>query len=107
MTLGTPPSAAGIRAAAACAVLLGSALAGLRLARTGRELREARRAVARARVLHDGLGHALALIAIKSELAGRVLAASPARAAQEVGDIRRVSRQALAEVREGLPGGAP
>jgi two-component system sensor histidine kinase DesK len=107
MTLRTPPSAAGTRAAAAFAVLLGGALAGLRLARAGRELREARRAVARARDLHDGLGHALAVIAVKSELAGRVLAASPARAAREVGDIHRVSRQALADVREGLPGGAP
>lgn len=107
MTLPTPPRAAGTAAAAACAVLLGGALAGVRLARAGRELREARRAVARARDLHDGLGHALALIAIKSELAGRMLAASPDRAAQEVGDIRRVSRQALADVRASLPEGAP
>ncbi|WP_031521384.1 histidine kinase dimerization/phosphoacceptor domain-containing protein [Streptomyces sp. NRRL F-5123] len=107
MTLPTPPHAAGMRAAAACAVLLGGALAGARLARAGRELREARQAVARARDLHDGLGHALALIAIKSELAGRMLAASPARAAREVGDIHRVSRQALAEVRAGLPEEAP
>jgi two-component system sensor histidine kinase DesK len=57
-----------------------------------------------ARDLHDLLGHSLSVIALKSELAGRLLEQDPARASQEIDDIQTVTRQALAEVREAVQG---
>jgi two-component system, NarL family, sensor histidine kinase DesK len=86
----------------------------VRLVRTNLALRQAREEIARlvvseerlrfARDLHDLLGHSLSLIALKSELAGRLLPAAPERAAAEVADVERVARQALAEVREAVSG---
>jgi two-component system sensor histidine kinase DesK len=83
--------------------------------RTSRELREQRAELARytavteerlriARDLHDLLGHSLSLIALKSELAGRLVSIAPERARTEIGDIERVARTALQEVREALAG---
>ena len=82
--------------------------------RTNRELLEARAEVARlavadervrfARDLHDLLGHSLSVIALKSELAGRLLPGRPDAAAEQVADIERVSRRALSEVREAVGG---
>jgi two-component system, NarL family, sensor histidine kinase DesK len=57
-----------------------------------------------ARDLHDLLGHNLSVIALKSELAGRLVLAAPERAAAEIGDIERVARTALQEVREAVAG---
>jgi two-component system sensor histidine kinase DesK len=57
-----------------------------------------------ARDLHDLLGHSLSLIVLKSELAGRLMEASPQRAAVEVRDIERVAREALREVRDAVSG---
>ena len=57
-----------------------------------------------ARDLHDLLGHTLSLIALKSELAGRLVAAAPERAAAEIGDVEAAARQALHEVREAVAG---
>jgi two-component system sensor histidine kinase DesK len=57
-----------------------------------------------ARDLHDLLGHSLSLITLKSELAGRLLPASPARAAIEVGDVERAARDALRQVRAAVTG---
>jgi two-component system sensor histidine kinase DesK len=57
-----------------------------------------------ARDLHDLLGHSLSLIILKSELAGRLLPASPARAAAEVGDVERAARDALQRVRTAVVG---
>ncbi|MEV0275430.1 sensor histidine kinase [Streptomyces sp. NPDC050610] len=93
----------------------GFAMTGVRqMVRTTRALREARATVAHlaaneerlrlARDLHDLLGHSLSLITLKSELAGRMLPASPESAAQQVADIERVSRQALVDVREAVSG---
>jgi len=53
-----------------------------------------------ARDLHDLLGHNLSLIALKSELARRLIAVSPDRAEAEIADIESVARTALQEVRE-------
>lgn len=69
----------------------------------------ARTAVARererfARDLHDLLGHSLSVIALKAELAGRLVLVDGERAAAEVADIESVARQALAEVRETVGG---
>ena len=57
-----------------------------------------------ARDLHDLLGHSLSVIAIKAELAGRLLALDPERAASEVADVESVARQSLREVRQAVSG---
>ncbi|MEW2129453.1 sensor histidine kinase [Streptomyces sp. NPDC005435] len=96
-------------------VLIGFAMVGVgQLVRTTVELRKARATVAQlaaneerlrlARDLHDLLGHSLSLITLKSELAGRMLPGEPEKAAQQVADIERVSRQALVDVREAVTG---
>ncbi|WP_428986073.1 sensor histidine kinase [Streptomyces pyxinae] len=97
------------------ALLGGFAMVGTRqMIVTTVELRQARATVAQlaaneerlrlARDLHDLLGHSLSLITLKSELAGRMLPDHPDRAAQQVADIERVSRQALTDVREAVTG---
>jgi two-component system sensor histidine kinase DesK len=78
------------------------------------ELAEAREELARnavaeerlrfARDLHDLLGHSLSLIALKSELAGRLAEADPARARAEMADVEAAARRALAEVRDAVSG---
>ena len=85
-----------------------------RVTRVNRELRETREELATlavaderlriARDLHDLLGHSLSVIALKSELAARLLERDPARAASELEEIQGVSREALAEVREAVKG---
>ncbi|SNS94887.1 two-component system, NarL family, sensor histidine kinase DesK [Geodermatophilus pulveris] len=57
-----------------------------------------------ARDLHDLLGHSLSLIALKSELAGRLAERDPARARAEMADVEAAARRALAEVREAVSG---
>ena len=57
-----------------------------------------------ARDLHDLLGHSLSVIALKAELAGRLLSERPADAAREVGELEQVARTALGEVREAVSG---
>jgi two-component system sensor histidine kinase DesK len=57
-----------------------------------------------ARDLHDLLGHSLSLIALKSELAGRLAERDPARARQEMADVEDTARRALAEVRDAVSG---
>jgi two-component system sensor histidine kinase DesK len=57
-----------------------------------------------ARDLHDLLGHSLSVIALKSELAGRLIAVAPDRAADELRDVEAVARKALHEVREAVAG---
>jgi two-component system, NarL family, sensor histidine kinase DesK len=83
-----------------------------RQVRANQQLREARGELARlavaderlriARDLHDLLGHTLSVIALKSELAQKLVERDPARAASELGDIQAVTRQALGEVREAV-----
>ena len=57
-----------------------------------------------ARDMHDVLGHTLSVIILKSELASRLADKDPPRAAQEIRDVERISREALAEVRKALKG---
>ncbi|MFZ5844724.1 MAG: sensor histidine kinase [Pseudomonadota bacterium] len=57
-----------------------------------------------ARDLHDLLGHTLSLIALKAELARKLLERDPARAKTEVADIEAAAREALQEVREAVAG---
>ena len=78
------------------------------------ELTEARAELARtavaaererfARDLHDLLGHSLSVIAIKAELAGRLLPDRVDDAGGEIRDVEQVARQALSEVREAVSG---
>jgi len=57
-----------------------------------------------ARDLHDLLGHTLTLVAVKADLAGRLIDADPARARAEIEDIHRTAREALADVRAAVTG---
>src|SRR5439155_966634 len=59
------------------------------------------------RDLHDLLGHSLSLIALKSELAGRVIESDPPRAAREIAELEAVARRSLAEVRQAVAGYRP
>jgi two-component system sensor histidine kinase DesK len=79
------------------------------LIRANQALREARAEIARlategernriARDLHDLLGHSLTAITVKAGLAHRLASSDPARSRQEIGEVEKLSRQALAEVR--------
>ena len=79
-----------------------------------RELHEARAELARlavaderarfARDLHDLLGHSLSVIALKAELAGRLMREQPSEAAGHMAEIEQVARGALTEVREAVSG---
>ncbi len=57
-----------------------------------------------ARDLHDLLGHTLSVIVLKSELAGKLQGRDPVRAAQEIKEVERISREALSEVRSAVSG---
>ena len=91
-----------------------TAVAGRLLIEANRQLSLAREQIARlavgeerlrfARDLHDLLGHSLSVIALKSELAGRLIGRTPGLAAHEVEDIEKVARDALREVREAVAG---
>ncbi|WP_202862703.1 sensor histidine kinase [Antricoccus suffuscus] len=52
-----------------------------------------------ARDLHDILGHSLTVIAVKTELAGRLLDVDTERTRAELQDLERLTRDALADVR--------
>jgi two-component system sensor histidine kinase DesK len=56
------------------------------------------------RDLHDLLGHTLSLIAIKSELAGKLIDRDTRAAAIQVSEIHSIARKALSEVREAVSG---
>ena len=57
-----------------------------------------------ARDLHDLLGHTLSLVVLKSELASKLSDRDPARARDEIRDVERIARDALAEVRSAVSG---
>jgi two-component system sensor histidine kinase DesK len=57
-----------------------------------------------ARDLHDILGHSLTVMAVKAELAGRLVRLDPDRAESEITDVEQLSRTALAEVRTAVAG---
>lgn len=50
--------------------------------------------------LHDIQGHSLQVIALKSELAARLVASDPSRAVAEIREIESLARQALRDTRE-------
>lgn len=57
-----------------------------------------------ARDVHDILGHSLTVITVKTELAQRLLDSDPSRARQEMADVERLAREALAGVRDTVGG---
>jgi two-component system, NarL family, sensor histidine kinase DesK len=57
-----------------------------------------------ARELHDLLGRTLSLIAVKAELASRLSAKGDPSAGAELGDVQRLARQAVRDVREAIAG---
>jgi two-component system sensor histidine kinase DesK len=85
-----------------------------RIARQNRELQATREELARlavseerlriARDMHDLLGHSLSVIALKTELARKLVEREPQRAAAELEEIQSVARDALAGVRETVQG---
>jgi two-component system sensor histidine kinase DesK len=84
------------------------------LLRTNAALREARAELADAAVaderlrfardLHDLLGHDLSLIALKAELAARLVPPDADEASAEIDDIKSLTRSALAQVRQAVDG---
>ncbi|MBB1473571.1 sensor histidine kinase [Luteimonas sp. MC1782] len=56
------------------------------------------------RDLHDLLGHTLSLVALKSDLAARLVERDPAAARAEIDAVSRVARDALAQVRSAVSG---
>jgi two-component system sensor histidine kinase DesK len=84
-------------------------LAFRRLIATVIELRAARAEVARlavaderlriSRDVHDILGHSLSVIALKAQVARRLMTDDPGAAAEAMGDVETVARDSLAEVR--------
>ena len=101
-------------------LLIGLAMMGFRMQMTlMRELAQARETVAKlatneerlrlARDMHDLTGQSLSMITLKSELAAKRLAKLPPSAERdaaltELGDIGRVSRQTLHDIREAVSG---
>ncbi|MGI5523144.1 sensor histidine kinase [Micromonospora sp. CA-259024] len=94
------------------AVLLASfAMFGVsRLAQRNGELQAAQQEIGRlavaeerartARDLHDILGHSLTVVAIKAELAGRLIEVDTDRAAAEIAEVEGLARAALSDVRQ-------
>jgi two-component system sensor histidine kinase DesK len=78
------------------------------------DLRAAREQVARlavneerlrfARDVHDLLGHTLSTIALKSQVARRMIRRDPGGAEQELGEVEALAQQSLQEVREAVVG---
>ena len=57
-----------------------------------------------ARDLHDLLGHTLSLVALKSELAGKLIDRDADAARVQIREVETVAREALAQVREAVIG---
>lgn len=57
-----------------------------------------------ARDLHDVLGHTLSVVILKSELASKLVGQNPERALTEIGDVEKIAREALVEVRNAIGG---
>lgn len=108
---GTSAVSAVLNALVTCLVVYGM----LRLTRLVRELQQANDGLARAAVvgerlraardLHDLLGHGLAAILLKAELARRLRAADPVRCLAEIRDVARLAARGEQELRA-LTGGA-
>lgn len=56
------------------------------------------------RDLHDLLGHALSMVALKSDLAARLIDTDPAAARREIEEVAHGAREALGQVRRAVSG---
>lgn len=56
------------------------------------------------RDLHDVLGHTLSLVVLKTQLAARLFERDPQGARVQIGEVERVAREALTQVREAVAG---
>ncbi|WP_394003608.1 sensor histidine kinase [Luteimonas sp. WGS1318] len=56
------------------------------------------------RDLHDLLGHTLSMVALKADLAGRLVERDPAGAQREIGEVGGIARDALTQVRQAVSG---
>ena len=56
------------------------------------------------RDLHDLLGHTLSMVALKADLAARLVARDPDGAQREIGEVGSIARDALAQVRQAVSG---
>ncbi|GAB2513238.1 sensor histidine kinase [Nocardiopsis aegyptia] len=57
-----------------------------------------------ARDMHDLLGHSLSALAVKAELAGRLVDRAPERAVAEMAEVQDLARRALQQVRSAVNG---
>jgi two-component system sensor histidine kinase DesK len=57
-----------------------------------------------ARDMHDLLGHSLSALAVKAQLAGRLVERDPGRAGAEMEEVQVLARQALQQVRSAVSG---
>ncbi|GIE31833.1 histidine kinase [Actinoplanes italicus] len=57
-----------------------------------------------ARDLHDLVGHSLSVIAVKSELAGKLTAIDTERAAAQMAEVRGLAQDSLRQIREAVRG---
>ncbi|NYZ61785.1 sensor histidine kinase [Luteimonas sp. SJ-16] len=56
------------------------------------------------RDLHDLLGHTLSMVALKADLAARLVTRDAAQAAREIGEVGGIARDALAQMRQAVSG---
>lgn len=80
---------------------IGSSIESQRQAGTRAILEERERV---ARDVHDVLGHTLTVIALKSELAGKLLERDPGRTQAELREITHLARESIEEVRQTVAG---
>ncbi|GIE74973.1 histidine kinase [Actinoplanes philippinensis] len=57
-----------------------------------------------ARDLHDLVGHSLSVIAVKSELAGKLTAIDAGRAAEQMAEVRALAQDSLRQIRSAVRG---
>jgi two-component system, NarL family, sensor histidine kinase DesK len=96
-----------IAAATSNYMMLRNRMHNLTLRQASEEVHRMARVAERERIsrdLHDLLGHTLSLIAIKSELAAKLLDRDRAAAAREVVDVMNIARDALKQVRTAVTG---
>jgi len=97
----------GLAAAASNAMLVANRRKNAMLRLSREEVHRLGRVAERERIgrdLHDLLGHTLSLIAIKSELAVKLIDRDRAAAAREVSEVTNIAREALKQVRTAVAG---
>jgi two-component system, NarL family, sensor histidine kinase DesK len=97
----------GIAAATSNAMLVANRRKNAMLRLSREEVHRLGRVAERERIgrdLHDLLGHTLSLIAIKSELAVKLMDRDRVAAAREVSDVTNIAREALKQVRMAVSG---